>query len=1001
MEAKLIHSLTDDNPDLQRQIGCKTGIFQIFDPQHILTGRRIVATAPSRFLRVPTSTVTPLGQRLITCTIDQQQRTAQHRPFSFDQATYPETPSKDPAMSQSGASPQFRRQSLDLGDGDKASAYREAQRLSVKTTFKEELEDCEVKHKKSPRPMQLSDGSSIVGIKGKQTLRADVKQPLRVLAKLRETTRRIDEDSRLSCEMKDRPLFSFQKDAPRYSYDGSDLSRLSFESWDAFKSTSKLNELPRLSLDSRVGSMQRLNSDSKSISGAQTRSPSVVAKLMGLETLPDADLASDNQLRFIKTCPVEDFDPFSRSLKSTDPRQSIQTSNSLGNSWQEPALPCWRKPESVMKPSSRVPIEPAAWKQLYRNRGSHKSPLKHLETPGRETNTSPSIYSEIEKRFKNLEFTKSGKDLRALKQIMEAMQANGLLETRKDEQDSNSADRKDHGPRYKSPHLSARLVNHQKLHSDHVNHSTNKGGNFLTTSESAIAIMKPEKLVEKSGILVSSVILVDRLSGLPKLRCEYAYSRKSSVNSRTSKEQIPKTGYRENAATSNDNRKTINRTLKSTESSPRALPLPKENTISSVKSSGTVSPRLQQKKFELEKRSRPPIPSDSSKSRRQANKQQQESDSPGGRRRPKSAKSQQSNGYFMDLRIDTEVTSAECCAEANGCWSPSMKAAKYSVSGLVKKKLAPSLSEVGAAEFASVASEHPSPVSVLDDTMYKDDAMSPAKQMPDDLKDEGTVNSKDNSSKEQWGSAKNPMPKSEINRKKLENIEQLVQKLRRLNSSHDEAQTDYIASLCENTNPDHRYISEILLASGFLLRDLNSILTTFQLHPSGRLINPELFLVLEQTKTSTSQKEETSIQKVVHMKPNKEKLHRKLMFDAVNEILVGKLTLVGASPKPWLKMRKSLNAQKLLREMCSEIDQLQAIKSDFGLLEDEDDWLKRILWEHVTHWSENWTDFHGEISGMSLDVERLIFKDLVDEIVHGEATSLRTKPGRHCRRIFA
>ena len=88
-------------------------------------------------------------------------------------------------------------------------------------------------------------------------------------------------------------------------------------------------------------------------------------------------------------------------------------------------------------------------------------------------------------------------------------------------------------------------------------------------------------------------------------------------------------------------------------------------------------------------------------------------------------------------------------------------------------------------------------------------------------------------------------------------------------------------------------------------------------------------------------------------------------------------------------------------DLSKEIDQLQAKKSDVGLLEDEDDWLKRSLWEHVTHWSENWTDFHGEISGMSLDVERLIFKDLVDEIVHGEAASLRTKPGRHCRRIFA
>lgn len=41
MAAKLLHSLADENPDLQKQIGCMTGIFQLFDRQHILTGRRI------------------------------------------------------------------------------------------------------------------------------------------------------------------------------------------------------------------------------------------------------------------------------------------------------------------------------------------------------------------------------------------------------------------------------------------------------------------------------------------------------------------------------------------------------------------------------------------------------------------------------------------------------------------------------------------------------------------------------------------------------------------------------------------------------------------------------------------------------------------------------------------------------------------------------------------------------------------------------------------------
>lgn len=41
MAAKLLHSLADDNPDLQKQIGCMNGILQLFDRQNALTGRRV------------------------------------------------------------------------------------------------------------------------------------------------------------------------------------------------------------------------------------------------------------------------------------------------------------------------------------------------------------------------------------------------------------------------------------------------------------------------------------------------------------------------------------------------------------------------------------------------------------------------------------------------------------------------------------------------------------------------------------------------------------------------------------------------------------------------------------------------------------------------------------------------------------------------------------------------------------------------------------------------
>lgn len=269
---------------------------------------------------------------------------------------------------------------------------------------------------------------------------------------------------------------------------------------------------------------------------------------------------------------------------------------------------------------------------------------------------------------------------------------------------------------------------------------------------------------------------------------------------------------------------------------------------------------------------------------------------------------------------------------------------------------------------------------------------------------DGAQETKEGEVRDQWKPADslsfNSTGSGEINRKKLQSIDHLVQKLRRLNSNHDEARNDYIASLCENTNPDHRYISEILLASGLLLRDLSSEMMTFQLHSSGYPINPELFLVLEQTKASSLiSKEELSPGKVSFVKQNTEKFHRKLIFDAVNEILGAKL---GSSSQPWFQpiklTKKNLNAQKLLKELCFEIEKVQTKKPQCYLEDEEDDGLKSLLWEDVKNGSEIWTDFYGEMPGVVLDVERLIFKNLVDEIVIGEAAGLRVKSSSVSRR---
>lgn len=229
----------------------------------------------------------------------------------------------------------------------------------------------------------------------------------------------------------------------------------------------------------------------------------------------------------------------------------------------------------------------------------------------------------------------------------------------------------------------------------------------------------------------------------------------------------------------------------------------------------------------------------------------------------------------------------------------------------------------------------------------------------------------------------------------------MVQKLRHFNSPPIETSVDCSTTLLGNKNEDHKYISEILLASGLLSGDLGRCLMTIQIHPTDYLLNPDLFLVLEQTNTTRFSNDE-------HINKNSksipiEKIHRKLVFDAVNELLVCKLVSTG-STEPWLSLNKPAgrfpNGQQLLNELCSEIDQLQANYSDSSL-EDDDDIFRSILWEDLRQQSPSWTDLGSDVSGLVLDIERLIFKDLVTEVVDGEATGTRAWLGGHCRKLFA
>ncbi|MFS7898113.1 putative protein LONGIFOLIA [Helianthus anomalus] len=699
----------------------------------------------------------------------------------------------------------------------------------------------------------------------------DYRESLDALAKSQESSWYYNEPRQLSTsksyQLRDGSSLSVPKACPRFSYVGWETKRLSPKSDDA----SYADRGP-----------------------LQSRPPSVVAKLMGLDAFPDSSSANQKE-------------------------SGVENANTVG--------------PIKMHTCSRI----SQWKQRDGARSPQRPVTRAMRSPTIIHSPFSSVYSEVDKRIKDLEFTETGKDLRALKQILEAMQ---LTEIRKEGTQTM----------LKRQPVSTQNENRREL-------------NNVRAYESPIAIIKP----------VNDFSIGDR-------KIFRSNSPKSTVRENTVNDTAIKSGGRQTRTTPGLAKQQLK----------------KESATTSGKSSGSIGPRLSQKR-----RSRLPTPpKDSGKLGKQSAKQVSESSSPAGRR-SKYSNIRQNDGQHRDLKGESKklsyretkvshevVNIPEFSEETDNMQSPISMPEESTLLVRDQELLGP---------------EYPSPVSVLDDGIYSEESPSPVKHKLKTLKDDANQGIKD-----EW-QAPDDIPNtlssgitSKVNRKKLQDIELLVQKLTRLGSGHNEAQTDYIVSLCENTKADDMYISEILLASGLLLRDLGSNVTTFQFHSSGHPINPELFLVLEQTKFSYLTKQEPNAPKKII---KKERNHRKLIFDAVNEILAGKLN--SNLPVPFQTsfklVKTTFNTQKLLRELCLEIEQLQVQnKKDDISLEEENDGMKSVLWEEVLNRGESWTDYDGEIPIITLDVERLIFKDLVNEVVLGEAADgRRIKAGRRCRQLFS
>uniref|UniRef100_A0A0D9WUP2 DUF4378 domain-containing protein n=1 Tax=Leersia perrieri TaxID=77586 RepID=A0A0D9WUP2_9ORYZ len=1101
MPAKYLQMLGEERrQEMHRQTGCVTGILQAFDrrypladhhshkrllpPAHALSSSPSVGEERTRY-----SSQIVLDKNLSKSWIDNQRapltvdlsqgsysssscsslsspdgnRSTQQDLSSTDRMLFPEKPFKcspklksssesdngvdyylDDALAKLSAKSSYP--TLGIRNLVKDSIYRDTRDLSTRTFTKEADKDhlfnCEGPPRNSDEPP-----SSAIQEKNKGTM--DIDESLRVLAKLRESSWNPSESVQ-------QPRLSY--DAPRFSCEGRE-------------SASKLREVPRLSLDIKVSPLRNREIDSRpkpSMIAEDRRSsinkefnaasetqqeqntckrlPSVVAKLMGLEALPEHKDNIVMSSQGSKSVPQRNEEPMLRPL-------NLSSHNEANLPRQQ------RNQDATIRnlPNSKFPVETAPWKQQEKIVLPKKLPKVSKGVHGKKQ-PSASVYSEIEKRLKDLDFQQSNKDLRALKQILDSMQAKGLLQNKKREEPSM---------------LKISDGNHDNREVTDVNLRLNSTSNtkqvaegapsFLAEEESTaercfrspIVIMKPAKSADLSSDLAedSTIVPLGGLSELPQLRTgNSSDKKKSSKVIRASLEQHPRSSpkvpapqpigsfdKRENGKNEEISRKQKSTSQMMTESSARRQQLQRDNNGSLLKHKNSTSPRVVQKKHDSERRARPPIPTpDSNKNQKQsAERSHLDSVSPRSKFRRKPAQSQQGEdghqngvgsrtrslnqqGNDMSTRsdgsisvaseLDVEVSSADRSAEINisssqqGTQTPSGRNPQKVKTSYDANKDLPSVDP------AATVSERPSPVSVLDSSFDQEDFF-PTRKM---------------SSSSNVGDEQHPSPPSEESCKpaadkkstelatqpknsKLANIASLLQKLQQLsvvNKDEEAPPVDHIAFLCETPSPDHRYISEILLASGLLMKDLGSGmrgLSQMQLHISGYPINPDLFFVLEQRKSGWISKPEG----IHHQSRSSTKAddpkraHRKLMFDAVNELLLQKFEkettiLTGARDHPLIS-----SGQQLVKMICSGIE---CLKNERSRMCQEDNNSSVIPDAEILHRLDGWSPSFSkkELPGMVLEIERSIFKELVDEVVRGEsADGQPAKAGRRRRRLFA
>ena len=368
-----------------------------------------------------------------------------------------------PSLKESDMNTKSGHPNVGFRDIVKDSINRDSGGLTVKTSVQEARRNGQ--YKDSPRPLLLSksmDGTCIIGID----------RSTKVPATVTESNRRLQEQSRFSCD--DRRLLR------------------PAEPQESKRPSARLKELPRLSLDSRKESLSP-SSRQKNFSYKRTddilldtlrpqdspshrRANSVIAKLMGLEEATNATwvLTADNH-------------ETSRSPRPAQATQHEHPSRSPRSNCQDSCMLQLKNDSSALKtkPSPRILTEAAPWRQERSATNTKAQQCREVEGRSR----TASVYADIERRLGGLDFLVcNNKDFRALR-ILGALNA----KDGKSQNDSNAGS------------LAVQRAGYDL---------TTDSGKF----QPPIVVMKPARTTEKPGVSLASVAPIAGLGSLRKLQ---------------------------------------------------------------------------------------------------------------------------------------------------------------------------------------------------------------------------------------------------------------------------------------------------------------------------------------------------------------------------------------------------------------------------------------------------------------------------------------------------